>query len=163
MTDTPPGNASNDPIPPPPPPPPTTGSAYAASNPYATGSATLPTPQEERTWATATHAVAGAAMILSAGTLGFVAALVVYLIYKDKGPFIRQHAADAVNIQLNSLMWAIILGVVGAILAIVLVGFLFWALIGAIPIIALVLHVIGAIKAYNGEEHWSPLTIRFVH
>ena len=101
-------------------------------------------------------------MILSAGTLGFVAALVVYLIYKDKGPFIRQHSADAVNIQLNSLMWAVIFGVVGAILAIVLVGFLFWALIGAIPVVALILHVIGAIKAYNGEIHWSPFTIRFV-
>lgn len=120
------------------------------------------TPEQERTWATVTHAVAGAAMILSAGTLGFVVALVVYLVYKDKGQFVRQHAADAVNIQLNSLMWAIILGVVGAILAIVLVGFLFWAMIGAIPVIALVLHVIGAVKANQGEIHWSPLTIRFV-
>ena len=123
--------------------------------PYATGKAALPTAQEERTWATATHAVAGTAMILSAGTLGFVAALVVYLIYKDKGPFIRQHAADAVNIQLNSLMWAI----VGVILALVLIGF---AILAVIPIVATVLHVIGAIKAYQGEVHWSPLTIRFV-
>lgn len=131
-------------------------------NPYATGKASLPTPQEERTWATVTHLVAGTAMVLSAGTLGFVAALVVYLIYKDKGPFIRQHAADALNIQLNSLMWAVIFGVVGAILAIVLVGFLFWAMMGAIPFIALILHILGAVKAYQGEYHWSPLTIRFV-
>lgn len=136
---------------------------HQPTNPYARAQASAPLgPEQERTWATATHAVAGAAMILSAGTLGFVAALVVYLMYKDKGRFIRQHAADAVNIQLNSLMWAIILGVVGAILAIVLVGFLFWAMIGAIPVIALVLHIIGAVKAYQGEIHWSPLTIRFV-
>lgn len=131
-------------------------------NPYAKNAETTLTPEQERTWATATHVVAGAAMILSAGTLGFIAALVVYLIYKDKGPFIRQHAADAVNIQLNSLMWAIILGVVGAILAIILVGFLFWALMGAIPVVALILHVIGALKAYQGDIHWSPMTIRFV-
>ena len=136
---------------------------HQPTNPYARAEASAPlSPEQERTWATATHAVAGAAMILSAGTLGFVAALVVYLIYKDKGLFIRQHAADAVNIQLNSLMWAIILGVVGAILAIVLVGFLFWAMIGVIPVIALVLHIIGAVKAYQGEIHWSPLTLRFV-
>jgi uncharacterized Tic20 family protein len=118
--------------------------------------------EQERTWATISHAVAGAAMILSAGTLGFVAALVIYLVYKDKGPFVRQHAADAVNIQLNALLWAVVLAVVGFVLLIVLVGFLLWALLAVVPIVATALHVIGAIKAYNGEQHWSPLTIRFV-
>ena len=148
MTDTPPGSESNTPAPPPPPPP--------ATNPYAkNGAAAELTPEQERTWATVTHAVAGGAMILSAGTLGFVAALVIYLVYKDKGPFVRQHAADAMNIQLNALLWA----VVGVILALVLIGF---AILFVIPFVATVLHVIGAIKAYHGEEHWSPLTIRFV-
>ena len=111
--------------------------------------------EQERTWALAAHAVAGAAMILSAGTLGFVAALIIYLVYRDKGPFVRQHAADAVNIQLNALLWFIVSGI----LVLVLVGF---ALLAVVPIVATVLHVIGAIKAYNGEEHWSPLTIRLV-
>ena len=150
MTDTPPGSESSTPPPPPPPPPP-------APNPYAkNGAASELTPEQERTWATVTHAVAGGAMILSAGTLGFVAALVIYLVYKDKGPFVRQHAADAVNIQLNALLWFIVSGI----LVLVLVGL---ALLAVVPIVATVLHVIGAIKAYNGEEHWSPLTIRFVH
>ena len=67
----------------------------------------------------------------------------------------RQQAADAVNIQLNALLWFI----VGGILVLVLVGF---AVLAVVPIVATVLHVIGAIKAYNGETHWSPLTIRFV-
>lgn len=148
MTETPQGNDPNHPPPPPPPPP--------ANNPYAKGGAAAGlTPEQERVWATATHGIAGAAMILSAGTLGFVAALVIYLVYKDKGPFIRQHAADAMNIQLNALMWA----VVGVILALVLIGF---AILAVVPIVATVLHVIGAIKAFNGETHWSPLTIRFV-
>src|SRR5918994_579396 len=115
MTDPTPGNPSND-LPPPPPPP----APPPASNPYATSGTTgALTPDQERTWATVTHVIAGAAMILSAGTLGFVAALVIYLVYKDKGPFVRQHAADAVNIQLNALLWFI----VGGILVLVLVGF----------------------------------------
>jgi len=122
---------------------------------YARNGSTPLSAEQERTWATISHAVAGAAMILSAGTLGFVAALVIYLVYKDKGPFVRQHAADAVNIQLNALLWA----VVGVVLALVLIGF---AILAVVPIVATVLHVIGAIKAYNGEQHWSPLTIRFV-
>jgi uncharacterized Tic20 family protein len=122
---------------------------------YARNGSNQMSAEQERTWALAAHAVAGAAMILSAGTLGFVAALIIYLVYKDKGPFVRQHAADAVNIQLNALLWFIVSGI----LVLVLVGF---ALLAVVPIVATVLHVIGAIKAYNGEEHWSPLTIRFV-
>lgn len=110
---------------------------------------------EQRTWAIAAHVIAGAAMILSVGTLGFVAAFVIYLVHKDRGAFVRQYAANAVNIQLNALLWAI----VGFLLAIVLVGFLVLAIV---PIWATVLHVMAAIKASQGEAHWSPLTIRFV-
>ncbi|HUP98891.1 MAG TPA: DUF4870 domain-containing protein [Aeromicrobium sp.] len=124
-------------------------------NPYARTDPSDLTPEQERTWAMTAHAIAGAAMILSAGTLGFVAALVIYLIYKDRGPFVRQHAADAMNIQLNALLWAVL----GFVLVLLLVGF---AILFVIPIVATVLHAVGAIKAYNGEEHWSPLTIRFV-
>ncbi len=43
---------------------------------YARNGSTPMSAEQERTWATVTHGVAGAAMILSAGTLGFVAALV---------------------------------------------------------------------------------------
>jgi uncharacterized Tic20 family protein len=125
-------------------------------SPYAKGGTPDLSPEVERTWALTAHAIAGGAMVLSAGTLGFVAALVIYLVYKDRGPFVRQHAADAVNIQLNALMWFI----VGGILALVLVGFV---VLAVVPVVAVVLHVIGAVKAYNGEWHWSPLTIRFVH
>jgi uncharacterized Tic20 family protein len=124
-------------------------------NPYARTDSPELTPEQERTWAMTTHVIAGAAMILSAGTLGFVAALVIYLIYKDRGPFVRQHAADAMNIQLNALLWA----VAGFVLALILIGF---AILAVVPIVATILHAIGAIKAYNGEEHWSPLTIKFV-
>ena len=36
------------------------------------------------------HVVPLAATVLSAGTLGFVGSLVVFLLYKDRGPFVRQ-------------------------------------------------------------------------
>ena len=40
------------------------------------------------------------ATVLSGGFLGFVAALVMYLIYRDRGPFVRAHSANALNIQI---------------------------------------------------------------
>src|SRR6478752_6249323 len=65
-------------------------------------------PDDERTWATVTHAVCAAAMLFSAGTLGLVVAVVVYLSLRDRGPFIRAHAASAVNIQLTALIGLVV-------------------------------------------------------
>lgn len=126
-------------------------------NPYTPhpGAAPALTPEQERTWAVGTHAVTGAATAFSAGTLGFVAALVVFLLYKDRGPFVRHHVANALNIQLNGLLWAVI----GAILAIVLIGL---AVLAAVPIVMVVLHVLGALAASRGEWSNPPLTIRFI-
>ena len=81
------------------------------------------TPDQERNWATLSHVVPLIAMVVSAGTLGFVGSLVIYLLYKDRGPFVRQHAANSLNIQ-------IITGIVLLIsfpLMLVLVGFLTYA------------------------------------
>ena len=67
-------------------------------------------PSEERTTGMLAHGVALGATVLSGGFLGFVAALVMYLIYRDRGPFVRRHSANALNIQ-------IIAGIVDAHLA----------------------------------------------
>ncbi|HJQ07542.1 MAG TPA: DUF4870 domain-containing protein [Nocardioides sp.] len=122
---------------------------------YAPPGPTALSPEEERTWATLTHVGVGAATVLSAGTLGFFAALGVYLLHKDRGPFIRHNAANAMNIQLNMLMWAAI----SVVLMLVLVGFV---LLAAVPIVGVVLHVVAAIKANRGEWYDPPLTIRFI-
>ena len=124
-------------------------------NPYAPPTPRTMTPDEERTWATLTHVGVAAATLLSAGTLGFFAALAVYLLHKDRGPFIRHNAANAMNIQLNMLMWAVI----GFVLVLVLVGF---AVLALVPIVGVVLHVLAAIKANRGEWYNPPMTIRFI-
>lgn len=126
-------------------------------NPYARDpyQAQPMSPDQERTWASLTHLGVGAATVLSAGTLGFFAALGVYLFYKDRGPFVRHNAANAMNIQLNMLMWAII----GVVLALVLIGFVILFLV---PVVGVVLHVLAAIKANNGEWYNPPFTIRFI-
>lgn len=113
------------------------------------------TPEQERRWATLTHVGVGAATVLSAGTLGFFAALGVYLLHRDRGPFIRHNAANAMNIQLNMLLWAVI----GVVLMLVLVGFVVLALV---PVVGVVLHVVAAVKADRGEWWYPPMTIRFI-
>ena len=111
--------------------------------------------QEEKTWATLTHVISGVAMVVSAGTLGFVASLVIYLVYRDRGPFVRAHAANAVNVQLTALIGLIVSGI----LMLVLVGFITYPLV---VVAAVVIHAIAAVRANNGEWYDPPFTIRFV-
>ena len=112
-------------------------------------------PGQERTMGAIAHGAPLAAMVFSAGLLGFVGSLVIYLMYKDRGPFVRAHAANSLNVQ-------IVTGIVLLIsipLMFVLVGF---ATYGLALAAAFVLHVIGLMKANNGEWWNPPLTPRFV-
>ena len=117
-----------------------------------------PTPvptDEERTVGVIVHAVPAAALVLSAGTLGFVASLVIYLVYKDRGPFVRENAVNSLNVQ---IITAILL-IISAVLMLVLIGFLTYPLV---LLWAFIVHVIGAMKANRGEWWKPPMTPRFV-
>jgi uncharacterized Tic20 family protein len=113
-------------------------------------------PSEERTMGTLAHAIPLVAMVISAGFLGFVASLVLYVLYKDRGPFARENAANSLNIQITT---GIVL-LVSLPLILVLVGFLTW---GLALVFAFVLHLLGALKANRGEWWRPPLTLRLVH
>lgn len=112
-------------------------------------------PGEERTWGTVVHAVPAVALVISAGTLGFVASLVIYLLYRDKGPFVRQQAANSLNIQIMTLICL----VVSAVLMLLLIGFVLYPLV---IIVAVVLHAVGAVKSSRGEWWTPPMTPQLV-
>lgn len=113
------------------------------------------TPTEERNLGMVAHLVPAILLPLSAGTLGFVGSLVIYLMYKDRGPFVRQHAANSLNVQ---IITAILLAI-SAVLAIIFIGILTYALV---IVVATVIHVLGAVKANNGEWWTPPLTPQIV-
>ena len=113
-------------------------------------------PGQERTWGAIAHGAALGAMVLSAGFLGFVGSLVIYLMYKDRGPFVRAHAANSLNVQITMLIWLVV--AIPLILAFGL-GLLIFLVA---PIVAGVLHVVGLVKAMNGEWWNPPMTPQFV-
>ncbi|NYE37793.1 hypothetical protein F4692_002926 [Nocardioides cavernae] len=121
--------------------------------------------QEERTWGAISHAGAVVAMVCSLGFLGFVASIVVFVMYKDRGPFVRAHAANSLNLQIVMFLWLVVLGVAYVVLGVLTLGIGFFVLLPIFfvpPVIAGVLHVVGAIKAWNGEWWTPPLTPQFV-
>jgi uncharacterized protein len=113
------------------------------------------TPDQERNWAALSHVVPLVAMVVSAGTLGFIGSLVIYLMYKDRGPFVRQHSANSLNIQ---IITGIVL-IISIPLMFVLVGFLTY---GLALLFAFVVHILAAVKANNGEWYTPPFTPSFV-
>lgn len=115
-------------------------------------------PDEERTWGMISHAGALGAMIASVGFLGFVASIVVFVLYKDRGSFVRSHAANSINIQISMFIWLVILAILTIPVAILTLGLGLLVMLPAfvVPfVIAGIMHLVGAVKAYNGEW-WNP-------
>lgn len=104
-------------------------------------------PADEKLWATLIH-VGGI-------FFNFIPALIGYLVLKDRGPFVRAHAATALNFQLTMLIAQIVAGV----LWIVVIGMF---LTPAISIVTLIFSIIAALKANKGEWYTYPLSIKFV-
>lgn len=123
---------------------------------------TPPPPQplsdsEERTWAMLAHL--SILLNLVTGFLGPVAALLVYLIYKDRSRYVRYHAMQSFVFQLIWWLGAGLLAgitwTISGVLAVILIGCLIMPIalfLTFIPLAALVYGVIGAIQANEHQD-----------
>jgi len=105
-------------------------------------------PADEKMWSILTH-VGG---IL----FHWLAALIAYLVLKDRGPFVRWHTTQALNFQLTLLLAYI----AGGVLSLVFVGF--FVLIAAF-VLNIVFGILAAMAASRGEFYRIPVAIEFVH
>ncbi|WP_380167691.1 DUF4870 domain-containing protein [Jannaschia sp. R86511] len=137
--------------------------APAYGQPYPGGAGPAPmTPSDETTWSTVTHLswIAGSFVALP-----FLAPLVLFLVLKDRGPFVRHHTAEALSFQLSLLVYGLGVTVVGGLLSVVTLGVLvpLWAVAGgALVVVGAVFTVLAAIASSRGQWYRYPLTIRFV-
>lgn len=122
-------------------------------------SATPAAGDSSRNWAMAAHLSALVAMALA---LAFVGPLVVFLIKGNDDPFVRDQAAEALNFQLSTLLYAFVGGIVLAIGIVFIVGLVLIPVAIAAVIAWFVLICVAAVKAWRGEAYRYPLTIRFV-
>lgn len=116
-------------------------------------------PNEDRTAAALAHAASLIAMVISAGWLSFVGPLVMWLIYKDRSPFVRQAAAGSFNFNLGLWLisivgWIFIITVIGIPIGLILLAFSF---VGQI-----VGHVVGTIRATKGEPMNYPFQLKIL-
>lgn len=86
---------------------------------------------------------------------GIVAPLVIYLVKKDTSDFVADQAKEALNFHLTVLLAVIVSGL----LVLVAIGLLLLMVVG---LGALVLSIVAAIKANDGERYRYPFTWRLV-
>jgi len=114
-------------------------------------------PADERTWAMLAHLSVIANLFT--GLLGPVAALVIYLVYKERSRYVAYHAMQSFVFQ---LIWWVGGGVliavawtVSGVLSAVLIGLLcmpFACALSLLPLGALVYGIIGGIQCSSGRD-----------
>ena len=88
--------------------------------------------------------------------VGLILPLIVFLVTKDdEGSTIPAHAKETLNFHISLFIYAVI----GAILAVMVVGIF---ILMAVALGGIILAIIGAVKASNEELYHYPLTIRLV-
>lgn len=120
------------------------GPQYGAPQPGAPLS-----PQDEKTWAILSH-VGG---IL----FSFVAPLIIWLVYRGRGPYLEDQAKEALNFSLTVLIGYVASGILTAV-SFGLLGFV-PALVG---VAALILGIIAAVAANKYTWYRYPVCIRFI-
>jgi len=107
-----------------------------------------------RTWAAFIHASALLGVFLHfPGHL--IPPLIIWLLKREESPELDAHGKEAVNFQLSMLIY----NVVAAVFCLILIGFVFLAVLWVLNAI---LVIIAAIQASDGKFYRYPITIRFI-
>ena len=110
------------------------------------------------TWAMAAHLTALASLFVG---FPFLGPLIIYFAKKDN-PFVRRHAAEALNFNLSFMLYTVILAIMILVLLFVVVGILLIPLFLLLFAGWIIFVIVAAVAASRGEEYRYPLTIRFV-
>ena len=110
--------------------------------------------KDARMWAMFCH-LAGLAGYVMPIVGSIIGPLIFWQIKKDEYPFVDEQGKEAVNFQISMVLYAI----VSLLLFVICVGPFLLAAVGVVDIVLL---IIAAVKANNGQSYRYPLTIRFI-
>ena len=127
-----------------------------ATPPPAAPAAAPLTPAEDQQWASFAHL---------GGILGFIPALVIWLIFKDRGPKSNVEGKEALNFQIAVAIAQVAIFILNAILTAVTLGF--WGLVGwllplAVWVMSLIWSIMGFQKVNQGGSYRYPVSIRLI-
>lgn len=109
--------------------------------------------KDERMWGMLCHISALAGFVIPFGNI--IGPLIVYSMKKDQYAFVADQGKESLNFQISVLIYTL----ASVLLIFALIGFLF---IIFVPLIALILTVVAAVRANDGEYYRYPLCIHFI-
>jgi hypothetical protein len=114
----------------------------------------VPSISNVRTWAAFCHASALLGVFFYfPGHL--IPPLIIWLLKREESPELDAHGKEAVNFQISMLIY----NVVAAVFCLILIGFVFLAVLW---VLNAVLVIVAAIQASDGKFYRYPITIRFI-
>jgi uncharacterized protein len=112
-----------------------------------------PVEKIDRTWDILCHLAALLGFVVPFGNI--IGPLLVWLLKKNSVSSVELHGKEALNFQISMTIYTVIAGLT----IIIMIGIF---LLPVIIVANLVLTIIAAIKASNGELYRYPVSIRFV-
>jgi uncharacterized Tic20 family protein len=114
---------------------------------------------DEKTWAMLAHLSGFLGYLVVIPFASIIGPLVVWLLKKDASTFVDEHGKESINFQITmsifyAITWVLLFSIIFTLIAIPLFGLL------GVWIVVLV--IVAAIKAVNGEDFRYPLTIRLL-
>ncbi|MCC9196476.1 DUF4870 domain-containing protein [Arthrobacter sp. zg-Y820] len=106
------------------------------------------TASEDRQWATMAH---------FGGILGFIPALVIFLVFRDRGPFTAQESKEALNFTLPPTIVALVAWLLSFI---PVIGWVFAILNALLWVIIAVSSVVAGIEVNRGRPYRYRLNLR---
>jgi uncharacterized Tic20 family protein len=116
--------------------------------------------QDERTWSILAHL--SMFLNLITGFLGPVAALIIWLVYRDRSPRVAFHALQSMWYQIGWLMILAVGWTATALLMVVLIGFVLIPVMAIVSVVPFVQAGYAAYKVSNGEDYRYPFAANLV-
>jgi uncharacterized Tic20 family protein len=98
------------------------------------------------------------------GILGILPALIIWLVFRERGAFTNTEGKEALNFQITVIIASAVLWIIAIVLSVILplLAFLF-ATLPAVPWIAsLVFSVLGFLQAKDGTNYRYPVNLRLI-
>lgn len=121
--------------------------------------------QTERNWATGCH-IAALALYLAIPFGNLLGPLLIWLFKRNEYELVEDQGKEVLNFQISITIYGLILSALGALFFITVilipVAVVLFILVGGLFVFSLVMTIVGAIHASNGEIYRYPLTIRLI-
>jgi uncharacterized Tic20 family protein len=128
---------------------------YGSTGSNASGAGAPLTAEQDRMWASLAHL---------GGILSFVPALVIWLVFRGRGPFTDEQAKEALNFQITLMIGYVAISIVSTILALFTFGILggLGSLSWVLWLIGTIYSVLAFIDARAGKAYRYPFALRLI-